>query len=338
MPPTPPSFSPTARRAIILALLAALLALAALAHLFTGDTTGGLHWAESPAFLSLRLTRLAIAAIVGGSLALAGVLLQALLRNPLASPDLLGVTSGAGLGVAAATFAASLATGHAAANPAMQTLAALLGAGLTLGLILAWTHRRGGIDVISLVLVGVIVGMTCSGITLLLHHLLPDRGVNARAWFFGSINEDTPAALLSVCALALGLCLAVSLFSARAIDTACLGEDESRAVGVRLGRLRLILFAASGLLATVAVVLAGPIGFVGLIIPHAVRMVLGPHHRPLLLGATLAGAATLIAADAAVSAFPLDRGGRLPLGVVMAIVGGPLFLLLLRSTLRRGPL
>ncbi|VAX36975.1 hypothetical protein MNBD_PLANCTO03-1250, partial [hydrothermal vent metagenome] len=239
---------------------------------------------------------------------------------------------------AAATFAASLATGHTAAGPATQTLAALLGAGLTLGVILAWTHRRGGIDIISLVLVGVIVGMTCSGATLLLHHLLPDRGVNARAWFFGSINESTPGSLLLVCALALGLCLTVSLFSARAIDAACLAEDESRAVGVRLGRLRLLLFGASGVLATVAVVLAGPIGFVGLIIPHAVRMVLGPHHRGLLLGATLAGAATLIAADAAVSAFPLARGGRLPLGVVMAIVGGPLFLLLLRSTLRRGPL
>ncbi len=328
----------TNRQGIILTLLGTLLALAAIAHLFTGDTEHGLHWAESQAFLSLRLNRLAIAATVGGSLALAGVLLQALLRNPLASPDLLGVTSGAGLGVAAATYAASLTTGYAVASPAMQTLAALLGAGLTLGLILAWTHRRGGIDVISLVLVGVIVGMTCSGVTLLLHHLLPDRGVNARAWFFGSINEDLPTALLVIAAVALGLCLAVSLASARAIDAACLGEDESRSVGVRLGRLRLILFAASGLLATSAVVLAGPIGFVGLIIPHAVRMVIGPHHRPLLIGTTLAGAATLITADAAVSAFPLDRGGRLPLGVVMAIVGGPLFLLLLRSTLRRASL
>lgn len=327
----------TNRRVIIIALLAAILALAAAAHLLTGDLEGGLHWPESRAVLNLRLPRIVIAATVGGSLALAGVLLQALLRNPLASPDLLGVTSGAGLGVAAATFSASLTGGYTAASPAAQTLAALLGAGLTLALILAWTQRRGGIDVVSLVLVGVIIGMTCSGLTLLLHHLLPDHGVVARTWYFGSIGEDLPDALIAVGAVALAACLALSLASARAIDAACLGEDESRSVGVRLGHLRLVLFAASGVLATSAVVLAGPIGFVGLIIPHAVRLVLGPHHRPLLIGATIAGAATLIAADAAVCAFPL-RAGRIPVGVVMAIVGGPLFLLLLRSTLRRASL
>jgi iron complex transport system permease protein len=326
------------RRVIILASLAALLAIAALAHLYTGDPKGGLHLPESREILDLRLPRIIIAAIVGGSLALAGVLLQALLRNPLASPDLLGVTSGAGLGVTVAAFAASLASEATAASPAVQTIAALLGAGMTLTVILLWTHRRGGIDVVGLVLVGVIVGMTCSGVTMLLHHLLPDRGVNARAWFFGSINEDLPNALLATCVLALGLCLVVSLASARAIDAACLGEDESRSVGVRLGRLRIVLFAASGVLATSAVVLAGPIGFVGLIVPHAVRMVLGPPPRPLLSGATRAGAAPVIAADAAVSAFPLDRGGRLPIGVVMAIIGGPLFLILLRSTLRRASL
>ncbi len=326
------------RQAAILAALTALLALVVAVHLAVGDTWGGMHWPESWEVARLRLPRLAIAAIVGGSLALAGVLLQALLRNPLASPDLLGVTSGAGLGVTVAVFATSLATGSTAASPAAQTLAALIGSGLTVGLILAWTHRRGGIDVVSLVLVGVIVGMTCSGVTLLLHHLLADKGFLARSWFFGSINEDLPGWLVIAAALALGICLMTALAWARAIDAACLAEDEARSIGVRLGRLRLVLFAASGVLATLAVVLAGPIGFVGLIVPHAVRMVLGPHHRPLLIGATLAGAATVIAADAVVTLLPFEVGGRLPVGVVMAIVGGPVFLVLLRSTLRRASL
>ncbi len=332
--------------AILALLLLALLAVA-FAHLLTGDARGGLHWPESPAVFGLRLRRLLIAGVVGGSLALAGVLLQAMLRNPLASPDLLGVTSGAGLGVAVMAFLAAQtvsgtpgglpdAAGGFAASPLAQTLGAGLGAALTLKLVLVWTARRGGIDVVSLVLVGVVIGMTCAGLTLLLHHLLPDRGVSARAWFFGSVDESTPDGLLVLAAAALLACLFGAWRLGGAIDAACLGEDEARSVGVRLGRLRLLLFAASGLLATFAVVLAGPIGFVGLIVPHAVRLVLGPRHRTLVIGATLAGAAVLIAADGAVSALPLSRGGRLPVGVVMAIVGGPCFLLLLRSTLRRG--
>ncbi len=330
------------RTAAILVLLLLALVAVAFAHLLTGDARGGLHWPESPEVFELRLRRLLIAGVVGGSLALAGVLLQAMLRNPLASPDLLGVTSGAGLGVAVMAFLASGTSaswvGVFAASPLAQTLGAALGAALTLKLVLAWTARRGGIDVVSLVLVGVVIGMTCAGLTLLLHHLLPDRGVSARAWFFGSVNESTPDGLLVLAAAALLVCLFGAWRLGGAIDAACLGEDEARSVGVRLGRLRLLLFAASGLLATFAVVLAGPIGFVGLIVPHAVRLVLGPRHRPLLVGATIAGATVLILADGSVSALPLSRGGRLPVGVVMAIVGGPCFLILLRSTLRRGGL
>lgn len=319
-----------------MALALLLVALAGL-HLTTGDTRAGLHWPESWEVARLRLPRLAIAGMVGASLAVAGVLLQALLRNPLASPDLLGVTSGAGLGVTVTVFVGSLTTGEMVASPAAQTLAALVGSGLTLGCILAWTHRRGGIDVVSLVLVGVIVGMTCSGVTLLLHYLLPDQGFHARAWFLGSINENHPAWLLAGAGLALGACVGVSLAWAREIDAACLAEDEARAIGVRLARLRVVLFGAAGVLATIAVVLAGPIGFVGLIVPHAVRLALGPRHGALLVGATLAGAAAVIAADAVVSVLPLQHG-RLPIGVVMAIIGGPVFLVLLRSTLRRASL
>lgn len=318
-----------------LALLALALLAALALHLATGDIRGGLHWPESWPVASLRLHRALVATAVGASLACAGVLLQALVRNPLASPDLLGVTSGAGLGVTVASFVA-FATGAAPiAAPASQTAAAFVGASATLAAVLAWTHRRGGIDLVSLVLVGVIVGMTCAGATLILHHLMPDRGFAASAWLLGAIDEDLPPALLAAAWLALAASVALALTLARAIDTATLGEDEARSLGVRLARLRLALFLAAGLLTTMSVVLAGPIGFVGLIIPHAVRMVLGPHHRPLIVGAAIAGAATLVAADAAVSAFPLARGGRLPLGVLTAVVGGPLFLLLLRSTLRR---
>lgn len=321
------------RQAVILAALALLLVGLGAFHLSTGDAQGGLHWPESGEIAALRIPRLAIAGVVGASLAVAGVLLQAMLRNPLASPDLLGVTSGAGLGLTVSVFAGFLINGQVGVAPAVQTVAALMGAGATLVCVLAWTHRRGGIDVVSLVLVGVIVGMTCSGLTLLLHHLLPDQGFSARAWFFGSINEDLGVWMIAGAALALAACLAVALTCSRQIDAACLAEDEARSIGVRLARLRMVLLVASGVLATVAVVLAGPIGFVGLIVPHAVRLVIGPHHKPLLVGATLGGACVVIATDAAVSLLPLGHG-RLPVGVVMAIVGGPAFLVLLRSLLR----
>ncbi|HZW09020.1 MAG TPA: iron ABC transporter permease [Phycisphaerales bacterium] len=321
------------RKAISLAALLAILLAAGAVQMGTGDALGGFHWPETAQFMQLRAKRLGIAATVGGSLALAGVLLQALLRNPLASPDLLGVTSGAGLGVAIVTVLGGASGG--AAGPGLETLAALVGSGATLGVVLAWTVRRGGIDVVSLVLVGVIVGMTCSGATLLLHQMLPDGGAAARAWFLGSLNENAPPGLVLAGGAALLGCLALALASARAMDAACLAEDEARSLGVRLARLRLLLFSAAGILTTISVVLAGPIGFVGLVIPHAVRLLMGPHHGPLALGATLAGAATVVGADAAISAFLLPGYRRMPLGVITAVLGGPLFLLLLRSMLRR---
>lgn len=323
------------RKLVILALLALGLLAAMGLHLSTGDPKGGLHWAETSALLTSRLRRTAIAATVGAALSLAGVLLQTLLRNPLASPDLLGVTSGAGLGVAAATFVAAQTGDYMNASPAAQTLAALLGAGLTLGVILAWTHGRGGIDVVSLVLVGVVVGMTCSGATLLLHQLLPDGGASSRIWFLGSVDENAPRWLIGLSVVLVLACLGATLACARGMDASSFSEDEARTLGVRVARLRLTLFIASGILTTISVVLAGPIGFVGLIVPHAVRLVLGPHHGALAIGATLAGAAGLVLADAGVSAFRLAHSGRMPLGVVTAIVGGPLFLLLLRSSLRQ---
>ncbi|MBK7405620.1 MAG: iron ABC transporter permease [Phycisphaerales bacterium] len=321
------------RKLLILGLFALALGLAAAVHLLTGDPLGGLHWPETTEFLAGRLRRVSIATGVGAALALAGVQLQALLRNPLASPDILGITSGAGLGVAAATFVGSRA-GNASPGPGVQTLAGLVGAALTLAVILGWSKRRGGIDVISLVLVGVVIGMTCSGATLLLHQLLPDGGVSARLWFLGSIDESVPVWLIALSWLIIGACVLTTMRCARAMDASTFSEDEARALGVRVGRLRLTLLLTSGILTTISVVLAGPIGFVGLIVPHAVRMVLGPHHAPLAIGATLAGGACMLLADAGVSAIPLSHTGRIPVGVVTAIVGGPLFLLLLRSTLK----
>lgn len=319
------------RTIVVLLLMLMLLIAAAGFRLVVGDAAGW-HWPESTAIFDARLGRLVSGCLVGSSLALAGVLLQSLLGNPLAAPSLMGVSSGANLGVAVAAYSTYLAGYGLTASPMTQTIAALAGALGALGIVLMWSHRRSGIDVVSMVLIGVIVSMIASGVSQLLTHLMPDRGFAATAWMLGSIHESLPAWMIRLATVGLGTGLIASLLAARSMDLASLGEDEARSLGVRMNRLRLMMFLVSGLLTTLAVMLAGPIGFVGLVVPHSVRMLIGPHHRWLILGSVLSGAFVIVAADASIAALPLTHG-RLPLGIITTLIGGPVFLLLLRSTL-----
>jgi len=184
------------------------------------------------------------------------------------------------------------------------------------------------------VLVGVIIALICGAGIQLVHHLLPDRGVSAVRWLVGSIDDDQNPARL---ALAAAICLASIIAAWRWapwLDAASLSDDEAASVGVPLARVRALLLIASGGLATLAVLLAGPLGFVGLVAPHAARLLGGPGHRRLVWSAPLAGAALVLAADLGVRLIDTPTG-RVPLGVVTAVVGGPLFIaLLLRE--RRG--
>ena len=314
---------------VILGCLLVLGSAVLLRVLVGGDSLG---LPESDAIWSLRLQRVASGVIVGTCLAVAGVLLQTLLRNPLASPDLLGLSAGAGLAVSVTIVVGYWATGDIA--PAwISALPASVGAIGTLALVYALSQRRGFVEPVSLILTGVIVGVMCGAGQDVVGRLLPDGGVAASRLFVGSLRDGIePGRLAWSGAMALAGTSA-AIMMARWLDASSMSDDEARSVGVPIRRVRLALFAVAGILTAVSISLAGPIGFVGLVVPHAVRLLAGPAHRTLLIGAAIAGAALVVAADAGVKSLVL-ASGRLPLGVVTAAIGGPVFLVLLRGVLR----
>lgn len=290
----------------------------------------GAHPADPVALkqiLSIRRSHLASGLIVGGALSLAGVLLQGLLRNPLASPDIMGLASGAGLAVMIASYIA-FTMGSQAAPGSSPLVPALVGAFATLALVYALSQRRGVIDPVSMVLVGVIISITAAAGTLLVQQLLPDRGLYSGRWLFGGIDEDAGWWRIGGCALITLVVGGVSLRLSRVFDAAMMSEDEARSVGVRLGRVRAFQFLGSGALTGAAVALAGPIGFVGLIGPHIARSLIGPRHIWSQPAAFLVGASLVVAADASIQMVRVPSG-RVPLGVLTALLGGPFFLILL---------
>jgi len=315
---------------LLLALAGALLALAAARLL-----VGGLDFspAERDIILSLRLTRVATAALTGASLALAGALLQGLLRNPLASPDLLGLASGAGLGVMIAIYLGYLA-GAGLADPGGigATGAAIIGACGALALVYLASQRRFFVEPVTLILVGVIVGVMCAGCITLIRHLLPDQGVAAARLLTGALRDDVRPMHLLITTIILTASTIAALAMHRWLDAASLSEDEAASVGVPINTVRLTQFLAAGALTAGSVVLAGPIGFVGLVAPHVVRMLLGPASRSLTIGCLLVGASLVIGADTLVALLrELFPGiGRLPLSVITALLGGPVFIWMLR--------
>jgi iron complex transport system permease protein len=320
------------RSGVAIALLVAGAAAVVTLRLLIGRVWDGAAWAielrwPSAEVLPFRLAAVASASIVGASLALSGLYLQVLLRNPLASPFVLGLSSGATLAIAL-SLAASVLLGIAI-PAAGSVVPAFLGAMATLGVVSLAGRRRGGLDPLTLVLAGVVVSSLCGALLLLVHHLLP-LGVRGDliAWTMGRIDERPDRGVLLTGAVIIGAGLLLGVLAARAMDVAGLGEEEAISVGLSLERLRWMLLVAAGLLAASAVAIAGPIGFVGLIAPHAARLLVGVRHRLVVPATALCGLILLVGADAARQ--PIDFGaGRLPVGVLTALLGGPAFLWLL---------
>ena len=286
--------------------------------------------------LELRANRVAAASLVGAALAVSGVMLQALMRNPLAAPDLLGLSSGAGLGVASAVYVAWAggAGGVWGGIAVGAGGAAVIGALGSLGVVYLLSQRRGLLEPVTLILVGVVVGLLCAAGTEVIRNLMPDGGVEITRLLAGSIRDvrmtdATPMA----CAVVVATGVGVGACLGPAMDAASLSEDEARSVGVAMGRLRAMLFIASGVLAASAVVLAGSVGFVGLIAPHVVRRLVGPSHRVLVVLSAVVGAALVVGADLAVAALRevMPEFGRLPISVLTSLVGGPVIIAILRG-------
>ena len=287
--------------------------------LWSGQGQGG----ETARLLaSLRLPRVALAAIVGGCLALAGAALQALLKNPLADPFLLGTSGGAATGAALAALAGL--------SPLLSPAAAFAGAVLASFGVAALARRRGRLDLQRLLLAGLIANAFFSALLLLVFSVASGEAARTMLfWMMGSLSDATAgkAAALLPYAAAAG---AVLVLSASRLNLFAVGEENAAALGVDTERSKRIVFLAASLLTGAAVAFAGVIGFVGLLVPHAARAVAGNDQRVLLPVSALCGAALLVAADAlARTAF---AQAELPIGAVTAALGAPLFAwLLLRS-------
>ncbi len=279
---------------------------------------------------SLRFGRILAGGAVGGALAAAGVMLQSLLRNPLAAPSVLGLTAGAGFGVTLATFL-GFATGGVIGGQTTAATGSLLGAIGALLVVYGLAQKRGVIEPVTLILVGVVVSLICGAATVLLQHLMPEQGLVATTrWLFGSLRDDAPRGLVLTVLAVTCIGVFIGAWLGPAMDAAALDDDEALSVGVPLHRLRLILLALAGALTAGSVVIAGPIGFVGLICPHAVRLIAGPSNRIVMVGSALLGATLIILADSLIRVIDLGAG-RMPIGVLTALLGGPTFIWLLRS-------
>ncbi len=275
------------------------------------------------ALLQLRLHRVVCGFAVGAGLAVAGAVLQALLRNPLAEPYVLGVSSGAGLG-AALVITCGLATTSVFALPAGAFLFALA----TLALVFALATQRGRASIYGLLLSGVILSAIASSLLMLLLSLASTEGLHGITWWLlGNLQGDSTATLVlgSVLIAAAGI---VVWWLARDLDALALGPELAHHLGIAPALVTALGLGCATLMTAAAVAMSGLIGFVGLIVPHALRALVGPGHRRLLPATALAGGCFLVLCDTfARTAFaPLE----VPVGVVTALLGGPVFLWLLR--------
>jgi iron complex transport system permease protein len=278
----------------------------------------------------LRLPRVLGAAAVGAGLAICGAVLQSLTRNDLADPYLLGISSGAAVGaVTVIVLGVSLA---GFVGSAAVTAAGFLGALGSLVLVLVLAAGRGGsLSPTRTVLAGVAVAQVCGAYTSLLIITTGDSDAARRVltWTLGSVAGLRWGSAVFLALTALTATLFFVSF-ANQLDAFAFGETSARALGVDVDRVRWILMVGTALVTACLVAYTGAIGFVGLVVPHVVRMLAGPGHRLLLPLSALVGAALLVWADTI--ARSLVDGQEIPVGVVTAVVGAPLFAWLLRRT------
>jgi iron complex transport system permease protein len=331
------SWASGGRLAALLLGLALLVVVLALGALFLGSArvppadvlavlTGRVRGVDQAVVLGLRLPRILAALLAGGALAVAGAGFQALTRNPLAEPSVLGVSSGAAFGVVVAQVL-GLGTGFVeAVGIAACAFAGALVAGAMVYLI---TTRGGGLPVHTLLLAGVIVSIFfSSAITVLISLMDFDRLGGVVHWLLGNLGPIAPAGLTVFAVLTLaGLALLIG--QARALNLLALGEESAQQLGVDAERLKRRVFAGAALLTAAVVAFVGPIGFVGLIVPQMLRMLVGPDNRVVIPAAVLGGGGFLLAADTV--ARNLVAPAELSVGVITAFCGAPFFVYLLRS-------
>lgn len=269
----------------------------------------------------IRLPRICLSWLVGGGLALSGVVFQGLLTNPLAGPYTLGVSSGAAFGASMAILFGLMSW--------MLPFLALAGAAITLLLVLALSGNRDKLEGRSLILAGIVVGSIFSAAISLIKTLAGESLSSIVFWIMGSLAGR---GWLEVQLFLPYFVIAVSglLILARDLDMLSLGSEHAHSAGVDVKHTRRLLIFFASMLAAAAVAVSGVIGFVGLVVPHALRMLIGPAHRRLALLSVVAGGFLLLAADT--FARLISYAGEIPVGVITALFGGPFFCFLLVRT------
>ncbi len=276
---------------------------------------------------AIRLPRVALGLLVGGALALSGAALQGVFRNPLADPSIVGVASGASVGAVAAIM-----TGLSGIVMGGTQLAAFAGGVIAALAVYALARNEGRTETVTLILVGVAITAIAGALVgLMIARADDDQLRDIVFWSLGSLGAATwPLVAATAPFVILGVTIALA--QTRPLDLLSLGEREAIHLGINVERVRLLLIPALALATSAAVAAVGIVAFVGLLVPHVVRLLAGPTHRIVLPGSLLIGAGALVLADLA--ARTITAPVELPLGVVTAIVGGPTFLWLVLRTRR----
>ena len=288
---------------------------------------GGLDEQQATILWQLRAPRVALACVVGACLAVSGAAYQGAFRNPLADPYLLGAAAGAGLGATLALV--SGAAGSFAAGTPLLPLASFCGALVGVAVAYAVGGSMGGRTTTGLVLAGVAVASFLTAVQTFVQQQNSDTLREVYTWILGRLGTagwDDVVLILPYAVVS----IVVLLLHGRLLDVLGLGDDEAEGLGLRPARVRLAVIVAASLATAAAVSVAGLIGFVGIIVPHAVRMVVGASNRWVVPLSALCGAAFLVLADLA--ARTVVAPGELPIGVVTAVIGAPFFALLLRRS------
>jgi len=329
------------KRAVVTGALLALLLLATVfAAIMLGaepiDLGRALHDPESldaTILFSARLPRVALACLAGGSLAVVGVAFQALLRNPLADPYVLGVSGGAAAGATLAIVAG--ASAFSVIGAALVPTAALLGGLVATLLVYGIAHAGGEVSGTTIVLAGVIVNaIAASVITFVKTLVSAAKAQELLFWLMGFLDVPSTGQLVG-CAAFVSVGLVLIVLDSGRLNLLSLGREPATHLGVDVTRLeRRVFFAASAITGAV-VSLTGLIGFVGLVVPHAVRRLFGPDHRVVVPASLLLGATTLVACDLVTRALFRWLETEPPVGAVTALIGGPLFLVILHRSRRR---
>lgn len=288
------------------------------------------YWApaEEAVVLQIRLPRVVLASLIGACLAVAGATYQGMFRNPLADPYLIGVASGAGLG---AVIALALPLHPALYGAGAVQWLAFAGALLTIVVVTLLARVGKTTPLTTLLLAGVALGSFANAIMSFVMYLQQDKLHVAYAWLLGGVSLGSWRQVLVVLPY-MALALAVIYLYAGRLNVLQLDEEQAAQLGIDVERMKLVLVGAATLATAAAVSVSGLIGFVGLIVPHAVRLVWGPNYRMLLPASTLAGAIFLLWADTA--ARTVLAPTEMPVGVVTAFCGAPFFLYLLRQRKR----